>query len=299
MKRMTVIAVALCLIMITTVGAGVVTAKQEANPRQAGASSIYFFDLSATDTHGAGKLMINTKEHTFVFNGKDFKPSQQYILQARAASGEAYVFASGKSTSSGNLHVAGTWEKDAALPSARGFGVSPISAITGTAYYIPPSTTLTTPRYIFEMNDGGAYYYLNFAGTVPQPADFGSGKIGAQYVQSAYGTYLTLDNGKVFDDVGLSQVQELQRTVYSNVQGTDEFTYTLNQGFTASAAPNIPLLGLPAGTFAPYPSQTAIKAVVLDTSLIVDPSTNQWSVRCNVIIFDPIRYSEAYTIEPY
>ncbi|MGZ4904668.1 MAG: hypothetical protein ACXV5I_07635, partial [Halobacteriota archaeon] len=72
MKRMTLIAVALCLIMITTVGAGVVTAKQDENPSQAGASSIFFFDVKATDDHGAGKFMINVKEGKFVFNGKGF-----------------------------------------------------------------------------------------------------------------------------------------------------------------------------------------------------------------------------------
>ncbi|MGZ4880854.1 MAG: hypothetical protein ACXV5H_05460 [Halobacteriota archaeon] len=117
MKRMQLIAAALCLIMITTVGAGVVAAKQTENPHQAGSSSIYLYDVAATDAHGKGKLQINLAKHTFVFNGQGFTPSAQIELKARAAGSTDYVvFATGKATPSGNLHIAGTWAKDAPLP---------------------------------------------------------------------------------------------------------------------------------------------------------------------------------------
>ena len=112
MKRNTLIAVALCLMMIATVGAGAASAKQE-NPRQAGKSSIYFYDVEATDWHGFGQLVINMDKQTFVFIGKDFVPSSQIELRARAeGSTDDVVFASGKVTPSGNLHIAGTWEED-------------------------------------------------------------------------------------------------------------------------------------------------------------------------------------------
>ncbi|MGZ4925386.1 MAG: hypothetical protein ACXV4B_02920 [Halobacteriota archaeon] len=114
MKRMTLIAAALCLIMLTTVGAGVVAAQQE-NLRQAGASHIYFYDVAPNDTHGTGKLQINVDKHTFEFNGQGFTPSAMIELKAKAAGSTDYVvFATGKTTPSGNLHIAGTWEKDAA-----------------------------------------------------------------------------------------------------------------------------------------------------------------------------------------
>ncbi|MGZ4847078.1 MAG: hypothetical protein ACXV2B_06190 [Halobacteriota archaeon] len=117
MKRMTLIALALCLIMLTTVGAGVVAAKQTENPSQAGVSSIYFYDVKATDTHGSGKLMINLAEQKFAFNGKGFDPGNTYYLQYRIGNLPGiHTFASFTTTPSGNLHVTGTWVKDSETP---------------------------------------------------------------------------------------------------------------------------------------------------------------------------------------
>jgi len=99
--------------MITTAGAGAASAKQGENPRHAGKSSIYFYDVEATDTHGFGQLVINVDKHTFVFIGQDFTPSSHIELRARAEGSPDYVvFASGQATPSGNLHIAGTWEED-------------------------------------------------------------------------------------------------------------------------------------------------------------------------------------------
>lgn len=113
---MQLVAAALCLVMLTIVVAGVVAAKQTENPRHAGASSIYFLDVAATETHGPGTLKIDVDKHTFVFNGKDFTPYAMIELKAKAEDGSDNVFATGKVTPSGNLHIAGTWEAGAALP---------------------------------------------------------------------------------------------------------------------------------------------------------------------------------------
>lgn len=95
--------------------AGADSAKQDENPRHAGKSSVYFYDVDATDTHGSGQLVIDVDKHTFVFIGKDFMPYLQILLEAKEAGGTDYaVFASGKATPSGNVHIAGTWESDAA-----------------------------------------------------------------------------------------------------------------------------------------------------------------------------------------
>lgn len=74
MKRVLAITV-LALLLMPTVGVGAVAAKLDENPRQAGASSVYIYEVAATDTHGSGKLMVNLDEQKFVFNGKDFEPS--------------------------------------------------------------------------------------------------------------------------------------------------------------------------------------------------------------------------------
>jgi hypothetical protein len=114
MKRNTLIAVVLCVMMIATAGAGGNSAKQD-NPRQAGKSSVYFYDVDATDTHGSGQMVIDVDKHTFVFIGKDFMPYLQILLEAKEAGGTDYaVFASGQVTPSGNVHIAGTWKSEAA-----------------------------------------------------------------------------------------------------------------------------------------------------------------------------------------
>jgi hypothetical protein len=117
LAKYSVIAVVLCLMMIATAGAGTATAKQDQNPSQAGKSSIYFYDVEPGETRGHGKLMIDVDKRTFVFNGQGFLPSAQLTLQSRAEDSTDYVvFAKGKATPSGNLHIAGTWE--AAAPPA-------------------------------------------------------------------------------------------------------------------------------------------------------------------------------------
>jgi len=109
MKRNIVIALVLCLMMIATVGASADSDKQDENPRQAGKSSVYFYDVEATDTHGFGQLKIDVKQRTFVLIGKDFPPSVQIDLQARQVESEDYIiFGSGKTTPSGQLSMHGT-----------------------------------------------------------------------------------------------------------------------------------------------------------------------------------------------
>jgi hypothetical protein len=147
MNRTTLIAVTLCLVLIAAVGAGVVAAKQDSNPRQAGNSSVYLYDVVATDTHGSGKLMINVDQHTFVFNGKDFEPSAIIGLRARAADSTDFrVFASGTATPSGNLHIEGAWtEEIGAEPASPDFVVGLTKVYTATiqhAYSTEPCYTL-------------------------------------------------------------------------------------------------------------------------------------------------------------
>jgi hypothetical protein len=115
MKSNTLFGVALCLMMLATVGRGADNPKAVQGLSQAGHSSIYFYDVAASQTHGKGKLQINVDKRTFEFNGQGFEPSTQIALRARtAASSELVVFALAKTTESGNLHMSGTWQAGAA-----------------------------------------------------------------------------------------------------------------------------------------------------------------------------------------
>lgn len=158
MKQNTVGAVALCLMMIAAV-AGPAPAKQDQNPSQAGKSPVYFYDVAASDSHGKGKLMIDLDKHTFVFNGQDFEPSAQITLRAEAAGGDdSVIFAIGKATPSGNLHISGTWEA----------GAAPKAIVAWSQYPLI--------RY-FQL--------FNFGGYVAQLASYWSTDSGATWHQSA------------------------------------------------------------------------------------------------------------------
>ncbi len=148
MKQNTMFGLALCLLVTTAnVGTGAVNPKEDQNPSQAGQSSIYFYDVAATDTHGVGKLQIDTDKHTFVFNGKDFEPSVEIALRARLATSTEYaIFATGKATPSGNLHIAGTWEA-AAAP----------GDVVGSIYY-PPISGFRLHNYGWFVAKIACYY---------------------------------------------------------------------------------------------------------------------------------------------
>jgi len=113
------------LLMIATGVVGAATPKSEQKLRQAGGSSVYFYDVASSDTHGTGKLMLDVKQRRFVFNGQDFIPLAEIALRARAEDSSEYViFATGKVTPSGNLHIAGSWEA----------GVVPRDVVAGGTY---------------------------------------------------------------------------------------------------------------------------------------------------------------------
>ena len=121
----------LCLFFVAVSAqarAGADSAKQDENPRHAGKSSIYFYDVDATDSYGSGQLVIDVDKHTFVFIGKDF-PHGQYIQIKVDTESEYHLIAEGKSTKSGNLHIKGEWEGTLPEP-----GTVSASSTSGPAY---------------------------------------------------------------------------------------------------------------------------------------------------------------------
>lgn len=116
MKRMSLIAVTLCLLLLATVGAGVVVAKQEVKAPQD--SKVVQFDV----TYGGevvGKLVINTIQQTFVFNGKGLTPGTEYFLIVSMRS-----IGSAEATNGGTVHIQGTWLPLADLTASPTFELS-------------------------------------------------------------------------------------------------------------------------------------------------------------------------------
>jgi hypothetical protein len=99
-----------------TGGAGVT----KANPRQAGKSSIHFYDVvcsnnpnpeceSCKSCNGYGTFVIDTEHKTFNFIGHDYAPMSKVKIENFG------VVVRGKATQSGNVHIQGAW-KDTVVP---------------------------------------------------------------------------------------------------------------------------------------------------------------------------------------
>lgn len=130
----------LCVFLVAAsdqAGAGGKSAKQE-NPRQAGKSSIYFYDVESKDDNGYGRLVINTDKHTFTFIGQEFTPNRHFEIKVDTES-EFQRIAIGHSTKTGNLHIQGEWEST--LPELGAVGIS---------YCYPPA-------YGFVLENLGGY----------------------------------------------------------------------------------------------------------------------------------------------
>lgn len=110
MKTNKLFGLALFLMLMGSVAMAPVSAEDDKNPGQAGRSSIYSYEVAANDTHGAGRLIIDVSQQSYVFNGKGFEPSAQIELRAMSeGSGDYVVFGVGNVTPSGNLHISGPW----------------------------------------------------------------------------------------------------------------------------------------------------------------------------------------------
>ena len=122
MERILSIAI-LCMLLVATAGTAVAVGREADDTYQAGKSPVYQFDVTF-DGNLAGKLVINTAEHTFVFNGKGLEPGTYYL---RYTASGTHTFASVVVNKAGNVHFEGTWEKPLnELPAVPAFTLIPI-----------------------------------------------------------------------------------------------------------------------------------------------------------------------------
>lgn len=107
MIRKKLITLTLCVLLLLTAGA-VVAAKTS----QAGNSPIYQFGVTL-HSEVVGKIIVNTKQQTFVFNGKGLTPGSQYFLVGPGSRS----LGSANADDDGSVHIAGDsvlWNDDLA-----------------------------------------------------------------------------------------------------------------------------------------------------------------------------------------
>ncbi len=98
MKRMTLIAAALCLIMLATVGAGAVAAKQPPS-----SDKVKQFDVKFGDTV-KGKLTVNLNNWRYILNVRGLSPGTTYWLGSEARSSK---IVSVTANPGGEVHMGG------------------------------------------------------------------------------------------------------------------------------------------------------------------------------------------------
>lgn len=162
MKRMTLIAIILCALMLGTVGAGVVTAKQEVNAPQKGKSPIYQFDVKNVAGAVVGKLTINTKQATYVFNANGLTAGTTYSLECVLP---ACNIGSAEAAADGTMHMQGPWDTRVDVTAQPKFllstspmlGISPIGRVDS---FILVNTGVFVARLSAEYStDNGATWH--------------------------------------------------------------------------------------------------------------------------------------------
>lgn len=130
MKKLFLLVMCFFLVAVfAQAGASGKSGKQE-NPRQAGKSSIYFYDVECQSNpnpdcivcgpcSGYGTFVIDTAKKTFNFIGHDYTPLQNVHVKI----GSLGFIAKGKVTKSGNVHIQGEWE-DNIVPEPESVGHS-------------------------------------------------------------------------------------------------------------------------------------------------------------------------------
>ncbi len=103
MKRMTLIAAMLSLVMLTTVGAGVVTAQSEKMPAS---HRVAQYDVTYNEKV-VGKLIINTNTGTYDLNARGLDAGTKYYLIWLGTPG---TIASATATTKGDLRMHGAWD---------------------------------------------------------------------------------------------------------------------------------------------------------------------------------------------
>ncbi len=148
-KRSTLIALTLCVVMLASVRLGIVTAKQATITPQEGNSPTYQYNVTLAGK-AVGTLKIDTtnpSKPTYVFNGKGVTKGTTYHLYylTSAMPPTGSYLGSVVANNGGNVHKEGIWGKLPADAKANPlFVLSTAAPNSGNANdYTPPNAVLT------------------------------------------------------------------------------------------------------------------------------------------------------------
>jgi len=104
MKRMMIIVITLCLVVLATVGTGAAAAQQKLPPP----FRVVQYDVTYHD-EVVGKLSVNTNEWTYVLNAHGLEPDTEYYFYCL---GRYPQIAIGTANGDGDLHLMGAWDPE-------------------------------------------------------------------------------------------------------------------------------------------------------------------------------------------
>jgi len=155
MKRMTFIAITICLLLITIAGTGAAAVQLKLPPPY----RVVQFDVTHND-EVIGKLSVNTNEWTYTLNAHGLEPGTEYYFYYR---GKFPQIAIGAANADGDLHLQGAWDPqmvNVADPSLIPKFILRDMPLMGSERYTYIDAEYCNPMWLYTKLWGKLYYWL-------------------------------------------------------------------------------------------------------------------------------------------
>jgi hypothetical protein len=224
MRRMMVIGITICLVLLATVGTGAAAAQQKLAPP----FRVVQYDVTYHN-EVVGKLIVNTNDWTYVMNAHGLDPDTEYFFYCL---GRYPPIANATSNEGGDLHMAGTWDPETANVAdsslTQKFIVSD-APLMGSVWYSHIDAYSCNPLYLWFTVWGQLYYLSDDDEKIGIPdqtlAIYVHDKETGQYTK-LYGIVTTDENGEFSLTKAFSSPKYDPMVSYSgNADRSYSFTY--------------------------------------------------------------------------